>query len=535
VNPFKTTTLAGAVLVALSSGAGAHAAEPSREIKALKGTVEALRQQVQELKRNQRSDADALDKARLDELRKQVEELRAQLKKPAEAQAVTGTTTTEEGESQEAIEARTPASKADIQGLRTDLENYKYDQQRLQERNIPSVTRNTKIGGSVTVGFQTQNPAAAAGNQSTTPGEPRKNGFTAASATLNFAGNLYRDYAEGRNLTYRVAFATGTNLNAKNTYSTEFGKNNADGSQFNLTDAYIRYSYQPQSGNAEDPLGTITIGQQAIPFGQDPQALDPEVRPVINSAQFSSALGLGTRQIGLVVSGDYEPYVDYTNNYRAPLVGYSLGLVNGNGPNKVDNNSLRDWVGRLVYTLPVDYSSWLRQLQIGTSYYRGYGFQPGATLTTQGKGTYTRNGFDVNWTHLPFSISYEWAYGKDELPAATASNPDGFKRGVGQYINLGYTWGEQFLNSSKQQGKFDDFWPLSYQAFLRFDSWDPDRNVRVQDDHKYVTTLGLNVFFAETTKFQINYLHTRNQTGAPSSAAKPRSSNGVQAQLSATF
>jgi len=538
VHSFKTTALAAAVLLALS-GAAVQAQPTSGEIKALKGTVEELRKQLQELKRAQRTDADALEKARLDELRKQVDELKAQLKTKQDAQAAAvATTTPTEGESQEAVDARTAASKADIQGLRTDLENYKYDQSRLQERNIPSVTRNTKIGGSITVGVQSQNPVAAAGNATVTPGEPRKNGFSAVSAGLNFSGNLYRDYEEGKNLTYRIAFTTGTNLNTKNTYATEFGKNNADGSQFNLTDAYLRYSFQPVSGNAEDPLGTITFGQQAIPFGQDPQAIDPEVRPVINGAQFSSALGLSTRQTGLVVAGDYDPYVDYTNNYRAPLVSYALGIVNGSGPNKQDNNSLRDWVGRLVYTLPVDYSSWFRQLQIGTSYYRGYGFPAGTTLTDQSKSTFTRTGFDVNWTHLPYSISYEWAYGKDELvnsPANRATHPDGFKRGVGQYVNFGYTWGEQFLNSSKNQGKFDDFWPKSYQAFLRFDSWDPDRNVLVQNDHNYVTTLGLNVFFAETTKFQINYLHTRKQTGAPTSAPNPRSTNGVQAQVTATF
>lgn len=543
MHSFKTTALAGAVVLALT-GTAAHAAEASKassnpELKALKDTVDELRKQVQELRRNQRSDTDALEKARTEQLRKQVEELRTQLKQQQDdAKTKEAAAAPAEGESQEAIDARTPASKADIQGLRTDMENYKYDQSRLQERNIPSVTRNTKIGGSVTVGFQTQNPAAASGNQSTTPGEPRKNAFSAANATLNFTGNLYRDYAEGRNLTYRAAFSTGTNLNAKNTYATEFGKNNADGSQFNLTDAYIRYSYEPQTGNAEDRLGTITLGQQSIPFGQDPQAIDPEVRPVINSAQFSSALNLNSRQVGVVVSGDIEPYVDYTNNYRAPLLAYAFGVVNGNGTNKADNNSLRDYIGRLVYTLPVDYSSWFRQLQLGTSYYRGYGFPAASTVTNKGKGTFTRTGFDVNWTHLPYSVSYEYVYAKDELPGnpgTDALHPDGFKRGVGQYINFGYTWGEQFLNSSKQQGKFDDYWPQSYQAFIRFDSWDPDRNVLVQTDHKYITTLGLNVFFAETTKFQINYLHTRNQTGVPNSAASPRSSNGVQAQLNATF
>ena len=543
---FKTTTLMAAVLVALSTGTAQAATSSAEDVKSLSNTVADLRKQLQDLKANQRGGADSLEKARLEELQKQINELRTLLKKQDEASAVSSTAQApQEGESQESIDARTSASKADIQGLRTDLENYKYDNSRLFERNIPSVTRNTKIGGSLTIGYATQNPATQAtyANGSTLPAEPRKNGFTPVSAGLNFGGTLYRDYGEGKNLTYRAAFTTATNFGSKASYDS-VGSASANGSQFNLTDAYIRYSFQPVSGNAEDPLGTLTLGQQVVPFGQDAQALDPEVKAVINGAGFVSGLGLNSRQIGLVASGDYDPYVDYTNNYRAPLLSYAFGIFNGNGANKQDNNSYRDLAARLVYTLPVDYSSWFRQLQIGGSLYRGYtalGTGPtsattSTTILAGSKGISNRIGFDVNWTHLPYSVSYEWAYGKDTQAAASATVPDGLKRGVGQYINFGYTWGEQFLSSSKNQGKFDDWWPKSYQAFLRLDSWDPNRSAVSLDDHQYVTTLGLNVFFAETTKFQINYLHTRTQLGktAPT-LLKPASANGLQAQFSASF
>jgi len=561
VHSYNKTALAGAVLLALSGAA--VQAQPASDIKALKGTVEELRKQLQELKRGQRSDTDALEKARVDELRKQVDELRALLKKQTDNKAQQAATATaaapSEEESQAALDAKTPASKADIQGVRTDLENYKYDQSRLQERNIPSVVRNTKIGGSITVGYATQNPATppTTASGTTLPAEPRKSGFTPAVAGLNFAGNLFRDYEEGKNLTYRLAFTTTTNFGSSGSYNTtaQTANANASGTQFNLTDAYLSYSFQPVTGNAEDPIGTLTLGQQIIPFGQDAQAIDPEVKAVIGNAGFVAGLGLNARQVGLVLKGDYEPYVDYTNNYRAPLLSYALGVVNGSGPNKQDNNSLRDWIGRAVFTLPVDYASWFRQLQIGASIYRGYkalgststvvssttgvGAATTNTLYSASKGTSDRYGFDVNWTHLPFSISYEWAYGKDQQLATVANRalyPDFYQRGVGQYVNFGYTWGEQFLNSSKQQGKFDDYWPKSYQAFLRLDSWDPNRSSLVLNDHVYVTTLGLNAFFAETTKFQINYLHTRNQLGSTlPTAVKPRSTNGIQAQFNATF
>ena len=97
------------------------------------------------------------------------------------------------------------------------------------------------------------------------------------------------------------------------------------------------------------------------------------MRPVINSAQFLSGFSnIGSRQIGLIFRGDDQTYVDYTSNYRAPLITYAFGVVNGNGPNKDDNNDYKDIAARLVYTLPVDYSSWFRQLQVGVSGYRGY-------------------------------------------------------------------------------------------------------------------------------------------------------------------
>jgi len=555
VHSFKTTALAGAVLLALSGGIAQ--AQPRNENQALKETVQELSKQLKEIKERQGTGADSLDRARIDELTRQVNELRAQLQKrntdAAEAKAAS-TSEAQEGESDEAVQARTPATKADVQGLRTDLENYKYDNARQLERNVPSVTRNTKIGGSIVLGYQTWNPGSANSTSNTTyaadtVGESRKNGFTPATVALNFTGTLYRDYGEGKNLTYRGAFTTSTNnatANSSSSSSSTLGNTYGSGTQFNVTDAYLRYSFQAQSGNAEDPLGTVTLGQQVVPFGLDAQALDPEVRAAINSASYVSGLGFSTRQVGVVLSGDYDPYVDFTNNYRAPLLGYAFGLFNGNGANKQDNNSVRDVSARLVYTLPVDYASWLRQLQIGASYYRGLPtINKSATGTLYQKSRYDRTGFDINWTHLPFSIAYEWAYGKQEVTPTAANlliNPDGQKRSVDQYINFGYTWGEQFLNSSKQQGKFDDWWPQSYQAFLRFDSWDPNRSYANPTstsgkDHVYTTTVGLNVFFAETTSFKINYLHVRNQLGAGvvSTATNPQSTNGIQAQFSATF
>ena len=91
-------------------------------------------------------------------------------------------------------------------------------------------------------------------------------------------------------------------------------------------------------------------------------------------------------------------------------------------------------------------------------------------------------------------------------------------------------------NILQQQGKFDDYWPKSYQAFLRFDEWDPNRSGKSVADKVWVRTLGLNIFFAETSRVQINHLHTINQLGgAAPTASKPESANGWTVQIGRAY
>ena len=259
--------------------------------------------------------------------------------------------------------------------------------------------------------------------------------------------------------------------------------------------------------------------------------------------------GVNTRQIGLIYRGDAGVNVDYTNNYRSTLLEYAFGVVNGSGPNKSDNNDKKDWLGRLAFTLPADYNSWLRELKLGVSYYRGYNNLANTTSNAVVRlANSTRAGFDINYTHLPFSVAYEYVQGKDDTfetsaATATANTPTFRKKSRGQYLNLGYTWGEQFLTSSKSLAKYDDYWPKSYQLFVRFDSFDADTSDdRVArpgsvGDKTFITTVGLNAFFAETTKMQVNYLLIRNDVPSNGlyTADRPRKTQGLQAQFQYGF
>ena len=543
---FKRTALAGAVLLGLSSGT-AHARSVSQQKKEL----EELHRQVQQLTK-QIQDQSTASASEVQSLKKQVSELKAQVEaqKPATDVAVPVVTAEVDDATRD---ASTPATKADIQGIRTDFENYKYEQARIGERNRASVTRNTKISGSVQVRGTWQNPAqnagvanGASGGNTTYQASDRRSSFDIPQVTFNFTGNLYRDYKEGRDLTYALGFSYASNSAGNPSSATSatrtIGVAAPNGSQFNLTNAFLTYSFFPTNGGQEDPKGTLTFGQQLVPFGLEAQA-DEEVRPVINSAQFTSALsGINTRQIGLVYRGDSFVTVDWTNNYRSALLEYAFGIINGSGPNKSDNNGRKDLIGRLVTTVPADYNSWLRQLKLGVSYYQGYNnLVNTSTNAVVQIGKSKRKGFDINWTHLPYSIAYEYAQGDDETfttaaVSATGTTPTFHKKSRGQYINFGYTWGEQFLASEKTLAKYDDYWPKSYQAFVRYDTFDADTRATSVGDKTDILTLGLKAFFAETTKLQHNYLITRND--APTTgftADRPRKVNALQVQFQYGF
>jgi len=537
VSPSRKTALTGAVVLALASPA-AHA-QTNRQ---LKKEIDELRKQVQSLIDLNRAQAEAA---------KAVPAAAAAPVEPAPPAVAAAPAAVEQD--QATRDAATPASLADVQGIRADLENYKYDQSRTAERNRASVTRNTKIGGTVQVRASWFNPGVAAGQgtgatggNTTAQATTRQTSFDIPAATLSFAGNLYRDYAEGKNLTYQLGFTTASNFggnpNSATSATRTLGAVSANGSQFNMTNANLAYSFEPTNGGAEDRKGALTVGQQQVPFGLEAQTTE-EIRPVITSAQFTSALsGINTRQIGLIYRGDAFVDVDWTNNYRTALVEYAFGVVNGSGPNKSDNNGRKDWLARLAFTLPADYNSWWRELKLGVSLYQGWNNLANTTTGAVVRfGKSRRTGFDINYTHLPISIAYEYAQGDDdtlEPPAASATSgtPTFRKTARGQYVNVGYTWGEQFLASEKTLAKYDDYWPKSYQAFLRYDVYDNDTRASVTGDKTRITTLGLNAFFAETTKLQANYLLQRNdQAASGPTPDRPSRQHGLQLQFQYGF
>ena len=381
----------------------------------------------------------------------------------------------------------------DLQGVRSDLENFKFQWQREIDIHTAVTTRALQLGGTIQTRFgwtdqATQNAVVY----------DRKTTFDVPTAVINFNGSLYKDYEEGRNLTYSLRYGVSQQTNTNNSF-------------LNLLDASITYSALPTI-SPEGPALTITAGQQLLPFGLEVPASE-ELKPVITNAQFTTRLNLARRDVGVIVRGDLFPTVDYGYNYRQALFAYALGIINGSGPNSPDDNNNKDLLARVAFTLPSDYNSYLRELKIGATGYWGkqnvYSSDPAKTL--QGKGLKNRYGIDVYYNHWPFGFTYEYIRGRDEsiTPTSTPQAPQRYTLVSQSHTGTFFlSFGQQFVAGFRNQGKYDDWWPKTYQPFVRVDVFDSDVNKPNTRIDTY--TAGFNVFFAETTKLQLNLNHIVN-------------------------
>jgi hypothetical protein len=430
-----------------------------------------------------------------------------------------------------------PASQDDVNGLRTDLENFKYQWQHENDIHHAQSTRNLTINGLIQTRFgYTDVPVFGATVYD------RHTSFDIGAAQIIFNGNLYKDYQQGRNLSYSLRFGTSP-------------PQTGTSSPPNLLDANITYSPFPTT-SPEDPVFQITVGQQLLPFGIEVTAPD-ELKPLILNAEFSTRLNLARRDAGVIIRGDLFPQVDYGYNYRANIFSYALGIVNGGGLNLEDDNTCTNGSARLAFTVPNEgYNSWLRQITIGATGYwgvqntyvgtglpanTGQELAPPASQVLAGLGIQRRLGVDFYYNHWPFGITYESVWGTDvSTPGANLANPQRTNvYSLAETATLFLSFGTQFVAGYNAQAKFDDYWPKTYQPFVRFDYFNP--NIDKPQGKVDILTFGFNVFLAETTKFQINYARRHDTSGLPLvvGAASPFINSklpyGVQNELLAQF
>ncbi len=385
----------------------------------------------------------------------------------------------------DSAEGDKPITKKEFDALNAEVAILRDQTARQLDRTIANSQRSLKISGTL------QNRYTAV----TSSNIPQvSNGFTVNAAILSLTGALKKDYEEGRNLTYVLS-----TLGSAPTYNVQ------------PLDVYLQYSIL-QTLDPEQATLNVQFGQNKKPFGLEPQVGEDKT-PAANVATFAGGggLNLAARDIGITFRGDLLPFYDGGFNYRVPLIEYALGLYNGSGPNASDTNKSKDVVARINFNAPVDWNSDFRGLTIGSSFYTGKKdlTLANGTAITGGTGgaSKVRYGQDISYVASPIGFTAEYAVGRDENALSGTSLSNAVKATTesrGYTVTLFYQWGEQFVKAYRNQDRIDDWWPKTYQPFIRFDRWDP--NTALSNNESTIVTYGFNFFFAETTKLQLNYI-----------------------------
>jgi phosphate-selective porin len=238
-----------------------------------------------------------------------------------------------------------------------------------------------------------------------------------------------------------------------------------------LIDVQAEYRFSPKA--------ILRAGQFKLPFSME-NLISSSSLDTINRSQTVEKLcpgresGSQGRDIGIMFTGS------------AAKLEYAIGVFNGAGINKLDTDERKDFSGRLVF-------SPLKSLSLAGSFYLG---KQAATA-----GAVPRK------DRLGLEVFYRAGSGHFKAEAIFAK--DGSVSRQGAYAQAGY-----FLSAKK------------LQAIAKFDYLDMDTGLKA--DTFRIATLGLNWFFSEKSKVQVNYEHHRPVGGE-------KAKNYLLAQLQAGF
>jgi phosphate-selective porin len=225
----------------------------------------------------------------------------------------------------------------------------------------------------------------------------------------------------------------------------------------------------------------LTIGQFKIPFSQenlissrDLLSIDRSI--VVNTIVPGRDTASNGRDIGIQLEGSL------VRRDGRPLFDYSVGLFNGAGTNKKDDNHRKDPAVRLVAHLTKDF--W-----VGGDYYNG---STGAAQIDK-----ERAATEFAFVRKDWSLRGEYIWGRD-----------GNVHERGSYTQLAYRFRPQ------------------WEGLFKFEDFDPDVHKAKNEVRTYL--MGLNWYLSNWVKFQMHY-------GAGDETARPRMNHTFQTQFQFQF
>lgn len=217
-----------------------------------------------------------------------------------------------------------------------------------------------------------------------------------------------------------------------------------------LLDARLDYTLRPYA--------VFTVGQFKIPFSGENLVSDRDVVFIERSLVGLSLVpgrdtGNNGRDIGLQFAGNVA------RSDGRPLLDYAVGVFNGSGVNRRDDNRRKDAATRLVVH---PFSG----LSFAGNYYNG---ESGLTNISR-----EREGVEFGYALNRYSLRGEYIWGHDGAVHK-------------------YGWYTQFAYRFRPQ----------WEALARFDNYDPNRNAGTDVTNTYL--VGVNWYLNKYVKLQTNY------------------------------
>jgi len=253
-----------------------------------------------------------------------------------------------------------------------------------------------------------------------------------------------------------------------------------------LLDAFITYK--------RFSFAKISMGSFKSPFGLE-LSTPCNALHTINRSKFVDELTAPDRDMGLMFTGGSD----------TTLFQYSLAYLNGTGLLVKDKDNFKDVVARLM----MKPAKWA---QIGTSFKTGKSANDDVSL---GNDTRTRFGADLELNYRNFLVQSEYIYAKDEgsytVGGGCGSVPEVVQGNIersGLFVMALYKT------------------PWSIEPVIKYENYNSDMSKT--KNLEQVTTLGLNYFFNDWTRLQVNYEYA-------SEKAKEIKNDRIMVQLQVKF
>lgn len=234
----------------------------------------------------------------------------------------------------------------------------------------------------------------------------------------------------------------------------------------------------------------LSVGQFKQPFGLELSTACHKLH-TINRSRVANELASPFRDLGVMVSGKSGD-LSIAGLDNENLIQYQLAYVNGCGLNNVDTVTYKDIVGRVVLS-PFEFIS------VGGSYRTGKKNNPDPSIEKADERT--RWGADISIDYANFLIQGEYISGTDKGSKIVGGGGCGGGSGSivpGTFESNGFA--ALLLYKT----------PWNIQPLIKYESYDP--NVDEDYDKESTITFGINYFFNEWTRLQINYLYNAEES-----------------------